>query len=101
MSSEKTIETYLKKQVEKLGGIAYKFTSPARKNVPDRLCVIKNVMPYFVECKETGEKPRPGQLRELRRLKKLNQRVFVVDTKRKVDAIIFLMIAEMERRSHE
>lgn len=39
---EKVIEAHLVKRVKEQGGIAYKFTSPQRRSVPDRL-VLKSV----------------------------------------------------------
>jgi len=36
---ERVIEAYLVQKVKELGGIAYKFTSPQRRSVPDRLCL--------------------------------------------------------------
>jgi len=86
---EKQIEQYLIKQVrEELGGIAYKFTSPGRRSVPDRLCVVPNGGIFFVECKATGEVATPAQLREHERLKNLDQWVYVVSSKYAINRII-------------
>jgi len=78
--SERDIETYLCDEVESMGGHAYKFTSPGRRNVPDRLCVLPGLV-FFVECKAPGESPTKAQERELNRLAELDQWVFVVDSK--------------------
>lgn len=37
---EKTIEAALVKRVKALGGMAEKFTSPAKRSVPDRLVTL-------------------------------------------------------------
>lgn len=37
---EKTIEAHLVKRVKERGGVAYKFTSPQRRSVPDRLVLM-------------------------------------------------------------
>jgi len=37
---EKQIEAYLVERVKEAGGIAYKFTSPQRRSVPDRLVLL-------------------------------------------------------------
>lgn len=37
---EKTIEAHLVKRVKERGGVAYKFTSPQRRSVPDRLVLL-------------------------------------------------------------
>ncbi len=85
---EKIIEQYLVDEVEKLGGIAYKFKSPGRKNVPDRLCIFYNNIHAFVECKATDEEPTPAQYREIDRLKDRGHRALWVD--RKSDVVLFI-----------
>lgn len=65
---EKTIEQYLVSEVEKLDGIAYKFKSPQRRSVPDRLCAFPDGVLAFVEVKATGEEPTEAQYREMNRL---------------------------------
>lgn len=85
---EKDIEDYLVKQVrEKLDGIAYKFTSPGRRSVPDRMCVVYGEV-FFVECKAPGKVATPAQLREHAKLKALGQWVYVTSSKYVVDKII-------------
>jgi len=85
---EKEIEKYLCKQVkEKLNGIAYKFTSPGRRAVPDRLCVVDGHC-FFVECKATGKYLTDAQRREANRLEELDQWVYMVNSKRKIDTLI-------------
>ena len=37
---ERTIENKLKKQIEKRGGIFFKFVSPGNKGVPDRIAIL-------------------------------------------------------------
>ncbi|KLU15367.1 MULTISPECIES: VRR-NUC domain-containing protein [Xenorhabdus] len=78
---EDVIERYLVIEVKKAGGIAYKFVSPGRRGVPDRIVVLPNGRVIFVECKAPGEKPRPDQLREHERLRALGQTVVVLDSK--------------------
>jgi hypothetical protein len=34
---EKVIENYLCEEAKKIGGLCYKFTSPGRRGVPDRI----------------------------------------------------------------
>ncbi|PIJ50648.1 nuclease [Erwinia sp. OLTSP20] len=78
---ESTIEKYLVAEVKKAGGIAYKFLSPGRRAVPDRLVLLPGGRAIFVECKAPGEKPRPEQLREHERLRALGFTVVVLDSK--------------------
>lgn len=78
---ESTIEKYLVAEVKKAGGIAYKFLSPGRRAVPDRLVLLPSGRAVFVECKAPGEKPRPEQVREHKRLRALGFDVVVLDSK--------------------
>ena len=85
---EKDVEQYLINEVEKLDGIAYKFKSPQRRSVPDRLCVLPNNIHAFVECKATGEVPTPAQWREINRLKDRGHWAFYVDRKSQINQFI-------------
>jgi len=78
---ESAIEKHLVAEVKKVGGIAYKFLSPARRAVPDRLVLLPGGRAVFVECKAPSEKPRPEQLREHERLRALGFTVMVLDSK--------------------
>lgn len=82
---EKVIEAHLVKRVEEAGGIAYKFTSPQRRSVPDRLVLLPGGKMHFVETKATGGKPTPMQLREHERLRALGFEVKVIDNKEDID----------------
>ncbi len=78
---ESTVENNLVKKVKAAGGIAYKFTSPGRKAVPDRLVLLPGGRVVFVECKAPGELPRADQVREHNRLRALGFKVVVLDSK--------------------
>lgn len=81
---EKEIETYLRVQVKKAGGKAYKFESPGNDGVPDRIVVFPLNRIYFVELKAPGKKPRPLQLKQMRDLMNFGCRVSVLDS---IDAV--------------
>lgn len=85
---ERHIERYLVDRVKSFGGIAYKFTSPQRVNVPDRIVVMPGGTLIFVELKSPGCKPNPAQRREHERLRELGQRVEVIDSLAGVDALL-------------
>lgn len=85
---EKDIEIYLRDEVKKIGGIAYKFESPGNDGVPDRLVVLPLDRIYFVELKAPGKKPRPLQVRQMNRLEALGCDVRVIDSKQGVDQFI-------------
>lgn len=78
---EKAIEQQLIRAVKAAGGIAYKFVSPGRLGVPDRLVVLPGGRVLFVECKAPGQKARPSQCREHDRLRALGCEVVTLDSK--------------------
>ena len=84
---EKKVEDYLVKQITKLGGIAYKFVSPARRSVPDRLCVLPGFI-IFVECKTEKGVLSKGQYLERKRLTNLGASTAVVHSKEEIDALM-------------
>lgn len=67
---EKQIEAYLVKRVKALGGMAYKFTSPAHRGVADRIVCLPDGQTWFIELKTEG-----GRLSAL-------QQVFAADMTR-------------------
>ncbi len=85
---ERTVETYLVATVRCAGGDAYKFSSPARVSVPDRIVIFPPARVYFVELKRPGGKPTKGQLREHERLRALGCDVRVIDSREAVDAFV-------------
>lgn len=82
---ERDIEQYLVRRVKEAGGTAYKFTSPGRRSVPDRLVLWPLGLLEFVECKAPGQKPTPLQQREHEKLRALGYAVTVLDSKAGVD----------------
>ena len=85
---EKVIEEYLRDQVKKAGGKAYKFESPGNNGVPDRVVVFPEGRIYFVELKAPGKRLRPQQLAKCRELESLGCKVFDFDSKDAVDSFI-------------
>lgn len=82
---EKEIEAYLREQIKKAGGRAYKFVSPGNDGVPDRLVCLPGGRAAFVELKTPGKTPRPLQRSQQEFLKRLGFRVEVIDNKQQVD----------------
>ena len=91
---EKEIEKYLREEIKKLGGIAYKFTSPGNSGVPDRLVLLPCGIMAFVELKAPGGKTTAIQDRQIARIQKLDFDVYIVNSKFKVDCFI----QDMQRR---
>lgn len=73
--------------VEKLGGKAFKFSSPGNNGVPDRIVLLDGKC-YFVELKKQGEDLRPLQKVVKKRFKKLGFKVYVIDSLEKVGEFI-------------
>lgn len=86
--TEKNIEQYLVRKVRETGGKAYKFVSPGNAGVPDRLVIFPSGKVIFVELKAPGKAPTNLQKAKHRELEKLKQRVFVIDSKEKVDTVL-------------
>lgn len=86
---EKEIEAYLVRRMRVLGGECYKFVSPARRGVPDRMCVFPDGKVVFVELKAPGKKPTKLQEVEMQKLRDLHQTVYVIDSKEQVDNLFY------------
>lgn len=85
---EKDIERYLRDEIKKLGGIAYKFISPGNAGVPDRLVLLPDGLMFFVELKAPGKKTRKIQDIQIARIVNLGFEVMIIDSKELVDHFI-------------
>ncbi|WP_369064750.1 PDDEXK family nuclease [Burkholderia gladioli] len=85
---EKTVEAYLVERVRALGGTAYKFTSPARASVPDRIVILPPGRIYFVELKRPGGKLTRGQERKHEHLRRLGADVRMLDSIGAINAFL-------------
>jgi hypothetical protein len=77
---EKDIEKKVCDYAKSLGILVYKFTSPNRRSVPDRLFILpsgKGV--FFIEFKRKGVKPTPAQEVEIAKLRGQGVSVLVID----------------------
>lgn len=88
MIRESQIDKYLKYRIESMGGLCYKLDIPNRRGVPDRLCILPRGGIYFVEVKRPDGKLRSCQNREISRLRKLEQEVWIVYSRDDVDELI-------------
>jgi hypothetical protein len=76
---EKHIEVKVCDYAKQRGLLVYKFTSPARAAVPDRLFILPGGRMFFCEFKREGQKPTSAQEREHKRLRAYDVPVFVID----------------------
>lgn len=116
---ERAIETYLSERVRQAGGRAYKWSSPGRRGVPDRLVLMPGGRCYGVELKsERGEGAKGGgrmpvaikggrgiacrrlsplQRKMLSELTALGLECFVLESRCEVDAFIDKIVLDASR----
>lgn len=87
MIDERDVERYLIKECEKRGWLCWKFVSPGRRGVPDRI-VIRRGGVAFVEVKRKGGRISPLQVRRIEELIRLLIPARVVETKGEIDEMI-------------
>lgn len=84
---EGTVESHLKDKAEAEGFLYYKFTSPGRRGVPDRV-LLGNGHVIFIELKAPGEKPRELQRVVIRKMRAQSTDVRVIDNKEDCDRLL-------------
>ena len=89
---EKQIESKVCDYAKLKGVLVYKFTSPARAAVPDRMFVRPDGVIFFIEFKRGGQKPTEAQDREHNRLRGHKVNVFVVDNVDSGKMVIDMMV---------
>ena len=82
---EKQIEAYLVKKVKALGGVAYKFVSPAHRGAADRVVCLPGGMVWFIELKTEGGRLSPLQKVFADEMARMNQNYCVLWSKEDVD----------------
>jgi hypothetical protein len=104
---ERDIERHLVKRVKELGGEVRKVVWQGRRGAPDRFVMLPSVgcghahpvsgewvvtdrypTATWVELKAPGVVPEPHQLREHARMRRLGQRVVVIDSIEGVEALL-------------
>ena len=75
---ERDIEKHLVNGVKRLGGRAYKWTSPGNDGVPDRIVILPGRPPIFVELKTDRGRLTALQNIQIGRLRDLGQDVRVL-----------------------
>ena len=74
--------------MKKRHGLALKLYSPSYIGVPDRLVLIAFGHIGFVEVKAPNKAPRPIQLKRHEELRELGFKVYVLDSKEKIEEIL-------------
>ena len=75
---EKYIEEKVVNYAKSLGFLAYKFSSPSRKGVPDRI-FIKNNSIFWIEFKRKGAKPTELQSKTIHEMRKQGCKIYIID----------------------
>jgi hypothetical protein len=89
---EKQIEAKVCEYAKTKNVLVYKFTSPARAAVPDRMFIRPDGRIWFVEFKREGAKPTEAQEREHHRLRQHKVNVFVIDNVEEGKTMIEFMV---------
>ena len=82
------MEAYLRRRVKELGGFHRKVVYQGRTGSPDDWCFFPDGQLIIVECKTTGEVPRPDQAKELKMLSASGFAATVADSYEAVDAAL-------------
>ena len=92
---ERDIEKHLVQRVKALGGEVRKVQWIGRRGAPDRLVMLPTGWDFneprwscWVELKAPGVKPEAYQLREHERMRKMGQRVVVIDSIEGVEELL-------------
>lgn len=86
--NEKLIEKKLREGVQKMGGLALKFSSQTVTGVPDRVVLMPGGYCFFVELKSTGKNPTSRQLYVIARLRSLGFRAEIIDSQVSLDSFL-------------
>ena len=72
---ERDVEKWLRHQIESMGGLAFKFSSPGNDGVPDRQVILPGGTIYFIELKTDRGRLTPIQVWQIDRLRQLGCQV--------------------------
>ena len=85
---EKIVENHFVWAVERIGGKTWKFTSPGRKGVADRIACLPDGSTWFVELKTKGGRLSALQKMFMSDMTMLNQRYACLWTTEQIDEFI-------------
>ena len=90
---ERDVQEKVVTRARRLGVLAHKFSSEARRNVPDYLFFYEG-RTFFIEFKATGKEARKGQLKEIKKFRAAGFPVDVVDDPIDGNRLIDMFIAD-------
>lgn len=83
---EKQIEARLRRRVNEMDGLFYKFVSPGNGGVPDRIAVLPGGRVWFIELKADGGRASNLQKWQIEQLRKRGANVIIIRGKEEADA---------------
>ncbi len=86
--SENQIEKRLCEGIKDLKGLCWKFVSPGRTGVPDRIVILPTGQVFFVELKSPNGYPSPIQRMIHEMLKDCRNQVYVLSSYAEVDKFL-------------
>ena len=84
---ESTIENCLVQRVKALGGEVRKVKWIGRNSAPDRIVMLPENS-FWAELKAPGEKPTKAQSREHERMRKMGQRIEIIDSLVRIEELL-------------
>ena len=84
---ESTIESHLVQRVKALGGEVRKVKWIGRNSAPDRIVMLPENS-FWAELKAPGEKPTKAQSREHERMRKMGQRIEIIDSLERIEELL-------------
>ena len=85
---ESMIERKFVRYCREQGIVTLKLNPVWYRNIPDRIVIFPGDLCFFLELKRLGEKPRPGQVKRIRRLRKMGYTVHVADSLEKAKQLV-------------
>ena len=82
---ERDIERYLVRRVAECGGVAYKWVSPGRVGVADRIVILPGGRVWFVELKTATGRLSPLQQVFAADMRRMGMNYIVIRSKEEVD----------------
>ena len=88
MILERDIERYLVRRTIEQGGVAYKWVSPGRVGVADRIVLLPGGVVWFVELKTVKGRLSPWQKVFAADMRRMGMNYIVIRSKEEVDAYL-------------
>lgn len=85
--AENEIEGYLSKKAKKYGFLCYKFVSPGKKGVPDRILLAKGYTIYIETKSNTGVLSEIQKIR-INEMRKQGCEVYVINNRKSIDQLL-------------